>query len=157
MKNKRIGAALLAVFLGAAVSVFALHLNVLPVALYVALSLGMIGTVVAYADPVSGASPPSAAVASQSQSLTATVTFADPDTIATITHNWGLTSAQLLKLRSWISHYYTTSPTVLPQLSFALSANAVTINKASTATSSGGTLNVVIQRPWSPMSTIDAH
>jgi hypothetical protein len=154
MNNKRIGAALLLVLVGAVVSVFALHLNLPAVAVYVALSVGLIGTAsVTYADPVSGASAPSAAVASASQSLTATVTFADGDTQATVTHNWGLTTAQLNKLRPWIHHYYTTSPTVFSQLAFALSTNAVTINKNSTATGSGGTLNVVIQRPWSSMTT----
>ena len=153
MNNKRIGAALLLVLVGAVVSVFALHLNPLVAAVYSGVGFGMIGVTVAYADPVSGASAPSAAVASASQSLTATVTFADGDTQATVTHNWGLTTAQLNKLRPWIHHYYTTSPTVFSQLAFALSTNAVTINKNSTATGSGGTLNVVIQRPWSSMTT----
>jgi hypothetical protein len=157
MNKKRIGAALLLVLLVAVVSVFALHLNPFSMAVYSGLGLGMIGLAVAYADPVSGANPPSAAVASASQSLTATVTFADGDTQAVVTHNWGLTTAQLNKLRPWVHHYYTTSPTVFAQLAFALSTNAVTINKGSTATGSGGTLNVVIQRPWSPMTTIDAR
>ena len=159
MNKKSIGAALLLVFVGAVVSVFALHISLTATAMYVAMALGIIGTVgsVAYADPVIGVTAPTAAQASQAQSITAVVTFVDGDTIATITHNWGLTSAQLAKLRPWVTHYYTMGPGVFPQLAFVLGTNTVTINKGSTAGTSGGTLNVVLQRPWSPLSTIDAH
>lgn len=155
MKNKRIGAALLLVLLGAMVSVFALHLNLFAVVLYVGLSLGLIGSTVTYADPSTSA--PTQAQASAAQSVTATVNFSDADTTATVTHNWSLTTAQLAKLRPWIHYYVTGGMSVFPGLTWALAVNTVVITKASTATNSGGTINVVLQRPWSPMSTIDAR
>ena len=157
MKQKRIGAALLLVFLAAVVSVFALHLNLFAVVLYVALSLGLIGSTVTYADPVIGATAPTQAQASFAQSVTATVNFSDADTTATLTHNWSLTTAQLAKLRPWIHYYVTGGMSVYPGLTWALAANTVVITKAATTTNSGGTINVVLQRPWSPMSTIDAR
>lgn len=158
MKNKRIGAALLLVSLGAVVSVFALHINLFAVVLYVSMSLGMIGATVTYCDPVAGATAPTQAQAAAAQSVTATVNWTDGDTTAaTITHNWQLTTAQLAKLRPWVSHLIVGGMSVLPGLIWALAANTVVVTKTSSAGSSGGTINVVLQRPWSPMSTIDAH
>ena len=157
MKKKRIGAALSLVFIAAVVSVFALHLNLFAVVLYVAMSLGMIGVTITYADPVIGATAPTQAQASAAQSVTATVYLADGDTTATITHNWQLTAAQLAKLRPWVIVLPMAGMTVYPGLTWALATNTVVVSKASTATGSGGTINVVLMRPWSPMSTIDAH
>jgi hypothetical protein len=157
MKDKRIGAALLLVLLGAVVSVFALHLNLSTVVLSVAMGLGMIGSTVTYCDPVAGATAPTQAQASAAQSVTATVNFSDADTTATITHNWSLTTAQLAKLRPWVTVLVMGNMAVYPGLTWALSTNTAVVTKASTATNSGGTINVVMQRPWSPMSTIDAH
>ena len=156
MTKKRIGAALSLVFIAAVVSVFALHINPVTVVLTVAMSLGLVGSTVTYCDPVIGATAPTQAQASAAQSVTATVNFSDADTTATITHNWSLTTAQLAKLRPWVNMLRMSGMSVYPGLTFALSANAVVMTKGITATNSGGTVNVVIMRPWSPMSTIDA-
>ena len=158
MKNKRIGAALLLVLLGAGVSVFALHINLFAVVLYLAMGLGMVGSTVTYCDPVAGSTEPTQAQASAAQSVTATVSWTDADSsAATITHNWSLTTAQLAKLRPWVSVLIMSGMSAFPGLTWALNANTVVVTKASAATSSGGAINVVIQRPWSPLSTIDAH
>jgi hypothetical protein len=158
MTKKRIGAALSLVFIAAVVSVFALHINLFAVVLYVAMSLGMIGSTVTYCDPVIGVTAPTQAQASAAQSVTATVNWSDGDTTAAvITHNWQLTNAQLAKLRPWVRATVVGGMTVLPGLVWALGTNTVTVTKSSSAGSSGGTLNVVLERPWSPLSTIDAH
>ena len=155
MTKKRIGAALSLVFIAAVVSVFALHLNPFAVVLHVALAVGILGSTVTYADPSTSA--PTQAQASAAQSVTATVNFSDADTTATITHNWSLTTAQLAKLRPWVNVLVMGGMSVYPGLTWALATNTIVVTKASTATNSGGTINVVIQRPWSPMSTIDAR
>ena len=104
--------------------------------------------VVLYATPVSGTVAPTATQA-VGNSLTCQVGMADADTTATITHNWGLTAANNTALYPWINWYLSTAGTAIPILSFALSTNTVTITKASAA-GSGGTYNVVVQRPYSP-------
>jgi len=158
MTKKRIGAALSLVFIAAVVSVFALDINLYAVVLTVAMGLGMIGSTVIYEDPVIGLTAPTQAQAAKAQSVTATVNWTDGDTTtATITHNWQLTAAQLAKLRPWVISTVMSGMTVYPGLTWALQTNTVTVTKDSSAGSSGGTINVVLMRPWSPMSTIDAH
>jgi hypothetical protein len=82
--------------------------------------------------------------------LTAQVNFGDTDTIATITHNWQLSTAQLANLWPTIKSYLNTNGgTLLPILTWALTNSvAVTITKVS-ATGSGGTTTVVLERPHS--------
>ena len=43
--------------------------------------------------------------------------------------------------------------TAYPALSWALSANTLVVTKGNTTTGSGGTYNVIIQRPWTPLAS----
>ena len=161
-KKVKFGAALVALAILPA-AVFLFHLS-LVTGLTIAFMFGplALGTVaVTYGSFQDGGGPgggytggTTAPTTSQAQvvnSIIAQVFMADTDTTATITHNFQLTAAQLAALYPWICWYvaqFTSSNVqVQPLLSFALGTNTVTITKAS-ATSSGGTYNVIVQRPW---------
>jgi hypothetical protein len=126
-------------------------------------TLGVFGVVVTtYATFLAGDAPHEgyagglvAPTATQSQTVNAVcaqVFMDDTDTTATITHNFGLTTAQLACLFPFIQWYVDTfknpSTAIYPVLNWTRAANTVTITKVS-ATSSGGTYNVIIRRPWS--------
>jgi len=109
---------------------------------------------VTYAFPVAGTTPPTAAQAFNCNSLTANVTFLDADTTALITHNWGLTTAQLNNLWPWADFYPSAlgTATVAIYMSLALTNSvAVTLNKATTGagTGVGATWVVILERPHS--------
>jgi hypothetical protein len=161
--TKRIvfGAALLALAMPAAVFLF--HVPVIDVVLAALLiGPGLVGVVtVTYANfqqgnfgggYTGGIVAPTAVQSQQVEAIACQVSMADTDTIATITHNWGLTAAQLANLDPYINCYVesfaTANSPVWPVLSFAFGTNTVTVNKGS-ATSSGGTLRVIVRRPWS--------
>ena len=107
---------------------------------------------VAYQNPVTGAVAPTAAQALLSNTITASVVFADADTTATITHNFGLTTAQLNLGFPIVSMVQTTSGTLAVNYSATPGANTVIIAKASTAAGSGSTFNVAIARPFSAVA-----
>lgn len=109
---------------------------------------------VTYAYPVSGTVAPTIAQALGCNSLTCQVQCSDADTTAVITHNWQLTTAQLNSLFPFIGWYENAggAGTALAQLSFALTNSvSVTVTKAS-ATGSGGTYTVILQRPFSEVA-----
>ena len=151
--RKQLGAAALLCFM-VAVAVFALHMHVSVTGFLAFISsLGIIGSTVTYLGPGSGTTAPTAAQASNVQSMSATVNFADADTTATITHNFNSSTAALAALRPCVSLYCASGGTAYPALSWALGANAVVITKGNTTTGSGGTYNVVIQRPHSELAS----
>jgi len=103
---------------------------------------------------VVGTVPPTAAQAVTTNSLSASVTFADADTTTLITHNWGLTTTQLSNLWPWANFYPAAlgTATVAVGLSLALTNSvAVTLNKAATSagTGVGSSIVVILQRPFS--------
>jgi hypothetical protein len=104
---------------------------------------------VTYAYPVAGATAPTAAQALLVNSVTAQVNMADADTTATVTHNFGLAAADPANLFPLVDINVSSPGTVVPILSVVLTnTNAVVINKVSAA-GSGGTYNVLIQKPHS--------
>ena len=147
--KKQLGAAALLCFM-VAVAVFALHTHVsVPAFLTFIASMGMIGSTITYLGPGSGTTAPTTAQAANVQSLAVTVNFGDSDTTATITHNFQSSAAALLSLRPWVQMYAAVGGTAYPALSWALAANTLVITKGNTTTGSGGTYNVIIQRPFS--------
>jgi hypothetical protein len=107
----------------------------------------LVGVVtVTYAFPVSGITAPTAIVMSKHAMLTATVAMADADTTATITHNWGLSTAQLADRFPVIIWNYVTAGTVPALLTFSRAANAVTVTKPNLA-NTGGTYEFTLLRP----------
>ena len=151
--RKQLGAAALLCFM-VAVAVFALHIHVsVPAFLTFIASMGMIGSTITYLGPGTGTTAPTTAQAANVQSLAATVNFGDSDTTATVTHNFQSSAAALLALRPWVNIYAAAGGTAYPALSWALGANAVVITKGNTTTGSGGTYNVIIQRPWTPLAS----
>jgi hypothetical protein len=76
----------------------------------------------------------------------------DTDTTVVVTHNWRLSTAKLAKLFPLVSIYWTLPGTAAAIVSVALTNSlAVTITKVS-ATGSGGTFTVILQRPHSIVS-----
>lgn len=81
----------------------------------------------------------------------AQVVFADADTIATILHNWNLSTAELAAQFPLCIVNASTSGTA--PLTFAVSwasSVALVLTKANVA-GSGGTFDVAVLRPWSAM------
>lgn len=109
----------------------------------VALALGV---TVTYAYPVAGGTAPTSKQAKRRNMLTATVIMADGETAAVVTHNWGLSNAELADLFPVVTWNYVTPGTSPALLSFSRATNAVTINKG-TGTGSGGTFEVNLERP----------
>ena len=109
------------------------------------------GTTVIQTWPIAGTFP-TAAQAFNFNTQISRVVFADADTTATLTHNWGISAAQLAAFFPLIDYYAQnvgTTGTTLPQLTFALTdSNTVTITKTA-ATGSGGTFVVTLNRPYS--------
>jgi hypothetical protein len=152
-KIKQLGAAALLCFM-VAVAVFALHIHVsVPAFLTFVASMGIIGSTVTYLTPGSGTTAPTAAQAANVQSEAVTVNFADADTTATITHYFQASTYALALLRPWVQFYAVSAGTAYPALSWALNANTLVITKGNTTTGSGGTYNVIIQRPWSGIAS----
>jgi hypothetical protein len=109
---------------------------------------------VTYTFPVPGnvpsATPPTAAVMKLNQTLQAEVNFADADTTAVVTHNWGSPLSDLTALFPTIKYYLATAGTAgNPVLTWALTnSNVITITKTAGA-GTGGTVVVELERPWS--------
>jgi len=103
---------------------------------------------VTYLYSVAGTTPPSLLQDLQLSEVVAQVQFADTDAgPASVTHNWGLTAAQLAVGIPQVSiTAVALNGTVNPGLTFARVSNAVTISKGSTAAGSGGTFEVVVNR-----------
>jgi hypothetical protein len=151
----KIGAVLLALAL-CILPVAAFHVNLLTAAIALC---GIAGVTVTYASFQDGSGPhqaytggttaPTIVQSETVNAVVATVSFADSETTALISHNMQITAAQLAALQPYIQCYIATGPTVLPILSFALtSGNVVTVTKTSLE-GSGGSLVVIIRRPYS--------
>jgi hypothetical protein len=158
---KLIGAALLALaILPAAVLLFSIPIH----ALFI-VGLGVAGTVtVTYQNAevnsagapapgggyTGGTVPPTIIQMVGINSLVAQVSFADADTVATITHNMQITALGLSCLQPYLTYYAqllaTPASGTLAVLTFALtSSNVVTINKTAN-TGTGGTYVVRVLR-----------
>ena len=113
------------------------------------------GVTVTYADPVTGVTPPTAAVMQNHNSVTATVIATlDGDTDAVITHNMNLSTPELAELRPWIILVPLSGPARLSLWVLDLVAsddNTITLHKATTGGSGDAAeqLLVTIQRPHS--------
>ena len=96
---------------------------------------------------------PTAAQALAFNSLAVTAFFGDTDTTLTITHNWGLSvTAYTTLYQPWVQFYPQQTADVTVNLAVvALTANAITLNKAS-QTGSGGLFTVILQRPFSEIT-----
>ena len=113
-----------------------------------------LGGAVTYAYPVAGATAPTAVQAANASVLTATVVMADTDASVVVTHNWGLTTAQLAALFPFIELRRTAQgATPIATLAVATDGNTVTISKG-TAGGSAFTGVVVIQRPHSILAQV---
>lgn len=101
--------------------------------------------------PIAGTFPTSAQAVNFNTQISRVI-MADADTTATLTHNWGISAAQLAAFFPLINYYAQnvgTNGTTLAQLTFALTdSNTVTITKTA-ATGSAGTFVVEMQRPYS--------
>lgn len=160
-KHWRLGAALLGVALLPA-AVFVFHLSIVT-AFMIAMALGpaVCGVTVTYAsfqtgtnygDGYAGGTTAPTAIQSRSQpSVAAQVNMADNDTSAVVTHNWGLTAAQLALLEPYVTitmEVFTTQNVPVAWIyQVTFNANNIVITKQN-ATSSGGTARAVIRRPW---------
>jgi len=106
---------------------------------------------VTYAFPVTGATAPTAQVMKAHQTLHALVGFADSDTTAVITHNWGSPLSDYGTALFPVPKFYMTTVGTagVPVLTFALTnSNVVTITKA-TGAGTGGTAMVTLDRVFS--------
>jgi hypothetical protein len=117
--------------------------------------LGLV--VVTYCHPILGApttTAPTASQASQIPELAAQVFFADGDTAAVISHNWGLPNSFPTWL--WPQVFFNKSLGGASDSSFATNftfgltnTNSVTMTKIGNGTGQGGTYNVYLRRPHS--------
>jgi hypothetical protein len=144
-------AALVVVLTGAALAV---HVNASPRAV---LEWGSIFTfafgafTISYLKPNTGFTAPTAAQVSVStlNTVVAQVAFADADTTGTITHNLGVSLADLALGFPRLTTYLTSGGTFPVTLAYAQTVNTITITKPSTAVGSAGTWVVIIDRPHS--------
>jgi hypothetical protein len=98
--------------------------------------------------PIAGTFPTSAQAVNFNTQIYRVVTV-DADTTAVLTHNWGISAAQLAAFFPLISFYVENIGATFPPVSFALTdSNTVTMTKLAT-TGSGATLVVTLQRPYS--------
>jgi hypothetical protein len=103
---------------------------------------------VTYQLPVSGTTPPTAAQVAAA--VNATVAWADADTTALVTHNFGLSNAEITALFPLvdISIDSSSAGTVNGVITTARTSNVLTLAKASAA-GSGGTFIVQLLRSHS--------
>lgn len=115
--------------------------------------IGLFGTIVVptFLVPNTGTFAPTAAQVSIStlNTVVAQCIFADADTVATITHNLGISLADLTKGYPRITARLQGGGTFPVLLSFTPTVNSITVDKPSTAAGSGGTWIVIIDRPHS--------
>lgn len=100
------------------------------------------------------ATAPTAIQASQLQTQTATVLFADGDAQAVVTTNWGLPASFPSYLYPELIFYPVLGGVdasgIGTPFTFGLTnTNSITINKLRVGTSSGGTWNLILRRPHS--------
>lgn len=108
--------------------------------------------IVTYALPVPGTTPPTAAQVARKSMVTAQVSMVDTSTTVVITHNLGLTTAQLASLFPLVTVNVETPGTAIPSFVIARTNSvSITLSKLSAA-GSGGTYTVVIQRPNSSIT-----
>ena len=157
MKTKtRIGA-VLAILALCALLPAAFHVNLIPALM----ALGLVGTAtLTYASFLDGSGAhqgyaggtvaPTTAQVATVNAVVASVAFADADTIATFTHNFGLTAAQAACLQPYLQWYNdgTSLGTVAPFFTFTRTTNVITINKTSVV-GSNCTIIVIVRRPMS--------
>lgn len=103
---------------------------------------------VSYKNPATGATPPTAAQSRIHQTLVALITGDNAATSFVITHNWGLTTAQLTQL-------FAPWPTFVPLLAAFWGSNPfISARDANTVTFTcvaftGAAMDVVLARPFS--------
>jgi len=116
---------------------------------YMVTALTMLaGSTVIQTYPIAGTFPTSAQAFYNNTQINRVV-MADADTVAVLTHNWMLSTAQLAAFLPIISFYIENIGATYPPVSFALTdSNTVTMNKTAT-TGSGGTYVVTMARPLS--------
>ena len=120
-----------------------------------ALALGIARTVTqTYAYPGSGTVPATAAQAAGTNFQSAEVNFADADTVATVTHNWGLgTTGAFPNTGQFLPQVilvWSSAGTAFPALAVSwTNGNTLTLSKGNTSTGSGGTVVVSMRRPHS--------
>jgi len=102
--------------------------------------------VVTYKFPVSGLTAPTDRQVYGLGIVTAQVFMADTDLSAVITHNFGLTAAELADLFPIPIVNATAGATAFDGFTYSATANTLTLTKPS-AVGSGGTFNVAILRP----------
>ena len=101
-----------------------------------------------------GATAPTASQASGINLVSALLNFTDTDTTFTLTHDMGITTAQLaalLPLVTWsvVSSVQAVGTAVTPVFSITKAANTITLTKLQ-ATGSGCTIQIDIRRPGTP-------
>jgi hypothetical protein len=111
----------------------------------------LFGSTVTYLKPNTGATAPTAAQVSVStlNTVVAQVVCSDADTTATITHNLGVSLADLALGFPRLTVYCTGAGTFPVTLAFAQTVNTITVTKPSTAAGSAATWVVIIDRPHS--------
>ena len=106
-----------------------------------------------YKYPVAGTTAPTILQALGVNTQVIEVVLADADTTAAITHNWQMSAADLAFYFPVVSAYLELSGTGGPILATVIAtltdSVTVTLTKAGTATGSGQTLVVTLQRPHS--------
>lgn len=99
---------------------------------------------ITYLFPGSGTVAPSASVAFPAAMQTATVQFSDADTTATVVNNWGLSTSELARGYPIAIVQQLAGGTAAPLIAIALNSNNVVLSKQSTATGSGGTVQLTV-------------
>ena len=90
---------------------------------------------------------PTTAQAAITTLITAEVQMGASDTVATLTHNWGLSTTQNSQLMPLVSFYPTNLDTAIPFITVsALGTNTITISKTNSA-GTDGTWTFVLQKP----------
>ncbi len=146
-KGLKIGAALVGA-LGMIALMMAVHVS-FPALMA---GIGLAGTVAYnYVNPGSGTVPATIAQADAQNSQTAEIGMADADTLATFTHNWGLSTVTNGIDRPWIIAWAKNAGTAAPNLTFALNTNYVQVFKAA-ASGTGNTTVVTLMKPHSIIS-----
>jgi hypothetical protein len=107
-----------------------------------------VGITVTYTYPVAGATAPTAAQTRNRSMITGTIIMADGDTQAVVTHNWGLSAAELTDRFPLAKWDYVTPGTAPALISWSRATNTVTFTKA-TGTGTGATFEFNLQRPHS--------
>lgn len=100
--------------------------------------------VITYAYPVSGTVAPTAIQSSVVNTVTATVAFADADTTATVTHNFGFTTYAIGRLYPFVILDKIGDGTAPGFTVISKTSNTVVITKESTAVGSNGSFDIAI-------------